>query len=1317
MAKHHLRTEEGMNSTRITRYSSLIHLVVAGFCMAMAQVAVLAQSASAFYLNQNPAPTGTLPGVVLFSGHAGQASEAGTPTDGSAWLVGSAFGQPMTSGLFWNDSQDVPPDYTLGDIPSLTALHGWPLAFTIHSEEVGSGAVFSLQIDSATPAPLGQLLLESLGRLTYFPAPTDKMPFNILITATKNGLTEQQLVEIQPRPLLLQEEDLVRPGHVMPTEDSPEYIVRSVITNETSEVFNGSSRKTRDATVSGKVVVIENGNPNHIWQDYDSNQDLKTLTICAEQVVVRTAWNLPSTKVVINARSVRYEGSGRIDQEHVVQVVDGDFQWLTPHAVRAVVAFAKDLYLYGYRVEARAVLLDYWHKLSTLEASPYWAAVDETSQMEFGHVSSEIAELLHRLDSNLDYFAHPAGWVPNLSFEANLGLFSSEAESAVRVLYLSYWLGNVASSVQQKADGMANSRAQLAADFIGLTNELGTTQVRLADLEVAASKAETNIMRLQTALTNRVEQLRRMAEQAAANAAKKAKKNKWRKVVKQVGGVLTAFPVGQPILGSVGAGLTLASDIHKPKDLLNLDQSQLTTIAGAFKKGAFNQSVASFRSYLKPLNPAHIGESGWKQYLKDVKTQSKVISRDVKKIQDMLKEQEAADSDAQATLTQARAENPELNQRFGDAQADGLMDQIRREVDELRQFNADITDAIQQMARLTGEIQRHILAVDAMNRDVPAMNAILDHRALVHLKEMDRRAKERLRKYQYYLAKSYEYRFLEPYPGELNLNAIFDRMVAIGQAGTSGGGLLSAADFQSLKALYEDELAEVTYAVIERYQQNPPARSAPVSLVLSSNEMAALNVGEPVRINMVERYRVSVRDEDMRINDIDLTSFTMAVNGIPEPNATISLLLLHSGISKVRYGTSDFYFRHDQQSDVSPFLWEVRYDSNTEEKTPIKPSPADQSLLQYLLALRGVPTTVSNLMLFSRPGMWSDLELVRFDWPWEMPQYEITNLTINMSYDFRSKPSSLAALDVSVSDARVAPYIIVSRVDERGRQDGIGRFYRTFQKGVAITLTAPPAFGIWQFDRWVDAFGRNLPGGLGTSNVLALTLNDNWAVQARYINTDSDEDGLPDDWERRFYPNLAQGENDDTDQDGWGGLAEFLNGASPVLWDTDADGMGDGAEGEAGTDPTDPASMLQLAAPVVEAGGTIRLDWVSVGGKTYVVEMMAQLGSGSWEEVAVVTANGSLTSVRLAPTEPSQYYRLRVLSLTSLRLRPPVLEPGRAMRLEWASLPGTTYDVEMTPQLVPAEWQKVASVTSTGLVTSVRVPIDRPMGFYRARMQ
>src|SRR5690349_11552357 len=77
----------------------LVALIVASVALISCNLST-AQSASALFLNQNPAPTNTAPGLAIFSGNAGQAGGAGTPTDRTIWLVGSAFGQPVGSDIF-----------------------------------------------------------------------------------------------------------------------------------------------------------------------------------------------------------------------------------------------------------------------------------------------------------------------------------------------------------------------------------------------------------------------------------------------------------------------------------------------------------------------------------------------------------------------------------------------------------------------------------------------------------------------------------------------------------------------------------------------------------------------------------------------------------------------------------------------------------------------------------------------------------------------------------------------------------------------------------------------------------------------------------------------------------------------------------------------------------------------------------------------------------------------------------------------------------------------------------------------------------------
>lgn len=60
--------------------------------------------------------------------------------------------------------------------------------------------------------------------------------------------------------------------------------------------------------------------------------------------------------------------------------------------------------------------------------------------------------------------------------------------------------------------------------------------------------------------------------------------------------------------------------------------------------------------------------------------------------------------------------------------------------------------------------------------------------------------------------------------------------------------------------------------------------------------------------------------------------------------------------------------------------------------------------------------------------------------------------------------------------------------------------------------------------------------------------------------TDTDTDGLPDDWETRYFTNLVSIATGDPDADGLGNAAELAAGTIPIEADTDKDGPNDGLE-------------------------------------------------------------------------------------------------------------------------------------------------------------
>lgn len=127
---------------------------------------------------------------------------------------------------------------------------------------------------------------------------------------------------------------------------------------------------------------------------------------------------------------------------------------------------------------------------------------------------------------------------------------------------------------------------------------------------------------------------------------------------------------------------------------------------------------------------------------------------------------------------------------------------------------------------------------------------------------------------------------------------------------------------------------------------------------------------------------------------------------------------------------------------------------------------------------------------------------------------------------------------------------------------------------------------------------------------------------------DTDADGVPDEFE------VANGMN-------------ATEGADAAV-DTDGDGMTNGAEYVAGTDPLDPASYLRLEIP--EAGGAggaggVRVSFLAASNRTYTVEARDVLDSSPWQRLAGVLAaptNRVVTVTDPAPLRPTgqRVYRL-----------------------------------------------------------------------------
>ncbi|MBM3848194.1 MAG: hypothetical protein FJ405_18145, partial [Verrucomicrobia bacterium] len=122
--------------------------------------------------------------------------------------------------------------------------------------------------------------------------------------------------------------------------------------------------------------------------------------------------------------------------------------------------------------------------------------------------------------------------------------------------------------------------------------------------------------------------------------------------------------------------------------------------------------------------------------------------------------------------------------------------------------------------------------------------------------------------------------------------------------------------------------------------------------------------------------------------------------------------------------------------------------------------------------------------------------------------------------------------------------------------------------------------------------------------------------------TDTDADGIPNDWE------VANGLNPDS--------------ANDALRDTDGDTVNNRDEYISGTNPSDPLSYLKVTSARTSQEGVI-LEFHAVPNRTYSVLYRSVLGQGSWMLLKNVPSGTGARTERITDPEgtgDSRYYRL-----------------------------------------------------------------------------
>ena len=121
---------------------------------------------------------------------------------------------------------------------------------------------------------------------------------------------------------------------------------------------------------------------------------------------------------------------------------------------------------------------------------------------------------------------------------------------------------------------------------------------------------------------------------------------------------------------------------------------------------------------------------------------------------------------------------------------------------------------------------------------------------------------------------------------------------------------------------------------------------------------------------------------------------------------------------------------------------------------------------------------------------------------------------------------------------------------------------------------------------------------------------------------DSDDDGLPDDWEMAYFNTLSR--------DGSG--------------DFDGDGISDAQEFQIGTDPTNQGSVLRVIRLQQAGKNQFNIFWAAVPGRSYAVQAQIAIDHGGWATLTTVKATSPTGSWHFSDpgTYPHRFYRVQI---------------------------------------------------------------------------
>ncbi len=683
-----------------------------------------------------------------------------------------------------------PGNCLITDIPDQTFSPGYFLKFSLFSDHWGTGEnldiVYGDSVAWGTPA--GTVTLDPATGKFRLQTPEaqpgdpqeDWRPFALVFTATANEETVSQTVVFNSGYALPREYSFVESGLPVPDEESDKYIVRNEKWEEAEPDLNFNWQpnpapgppevplELGEIEIAGKTLVTESGHENGIYDDYHGKKTLSSMTLYAETVIIRDPWHLPQTNVSIHARTLRFEGDGWIDTvpEGPGEKADNASYITDPDTGEIVYDNGEPTFNPPGAAEdgppGGNLELDVGELITGYEGTgekPVRFLLAGGRGQDAGNGldgidGASVDNLPNLLQLGID--ACEKDDVIGCSATDNCAHITGFSLSTIDIVYCHYTFHieyHEACGVDcdpvwptSGTDAVASGRPGTGGHGGIVTTSLTTDSggwplAEFTDNDGGEPGAEgtdqfggiygTPVNAVKYRFVEQTIQQVQMGISAAEFGLGEA--SKYISVVPKAGKFLS---------GGLSLGMTIGQSVPLPLDMVGQVYEDVSTDVLDSDYPAKADEVQEALG-VEPMN------------LKQILERAGAIAKGLATISYMMGDSEADPKDTISALNKLRGTFPFLSETISDTII--LLEQKL-------EYGRLIEETMDEIASLPNKIAQNQLAVNQVELYLSQTgNVVLDGGDMVYLSEMERRARERLIRYHYYMVKAYEYRMLAPY--------------------------------------------------------------------------------------------------------------------------------------------------------------------------------------------------------------------------------------------------------------------------------------------------------------------------------------------------------------------------------------------------------------------------------------------------------------------------------------------------------------------------------------------------------------------------